>query len=119
MALLVSVRFVARFAACFEERLFIARIMRVKCGLCQQDFFRILLLNFEDGAHCMRMSAPMRRKNRYETAVAVNITLPPLLHQKLQEIVHRRGFTGASAYVQERIRLDSGLALSNAAPEVR
>jgi hypothetical protein len=44
-------------------------------------------------------------------AVAVNITLPPVLHERLFEIVERQGFSGPSDYFQSRIRLDSGLGL--------
>lgn len=60
----------------------------------------------------MRMTVINRRKNRYETAVPVNLTLPPLLHKKLQELVQLKGFTGPSDYFRERIRMDCGLTLA-------
>lgn len=59
----------------------------------------------------MRMNSKNSRKYRHETAVPVNITLPPLLHQKLFEMIRARGFSGPSDYIQNRIRLDSGLGL--------
>jgi len=59
----------------------------------------------------MRMRVRSRRKYNHETAVAVNVTLPPLLHQKMVELVRDRGFSGPSDYFQSRIRLDAGLGL--------
>ena len=61
----------------------------------------------------MRMKTGAKRKNRYETSVPVNITLPPLLHEKLSELVKAKGFSGPSDYVQARIRLDAGLTLQD------
>jgi hypothetical protein len=61
----------------------------------------------------MRMRTPRGRKYRHETAVAVNITLPPVLHTKLGKIVRQFGYTGPSDYFQSRIRLDAGLNLKH------
>lgn len=57
----------------------------------------------------MRMNVKARRKYRHEVAVPVNVTLPPLLHQKLSEVVAQLGFSGPSDYSQSRIRHDAGL----------
>ena len=60
----------------------------------------------------MRMSSRLRRKYSHQAAVPVNVTLPPLLHTKLYEVITRLGFSGPSDYFQARIRADAGLQLA-------
>jgi hypothetical protein len=61
----------------------------------------------------MRMTLVKRRKQRYKTAVTLNLTIPPSLHEKLVEIINRKAFSGPSDYFQARIRLDSNLTLTS------
>ena len=61
----------------------------------------------------MRMNSAKHRKTRHQTAIPVNITLPPVLHGKLLILVQSHGFTGPSDYFQARIRSDAGLDLAH------
>lgn len=63
-------------------------------------------------AYTLRMTTRKARKTRYETAVPLNVTLPPLLHREMLKIVAARGFKGPADYFQQRIRLDAGLNLT-------
>jgi hypothetical protein len=54
-------------------------------------------------------NARASRKRSYETAVPVNLTLPPKLHEALAELMKKHGFKGPSEYLAARIRLDAGL----------
>lgn len=58
------------------------------------------------------MKVLTRRKYRHETAVPLNITLPPRLHKEMIKIIDEKGFNGPSDYFQARIRLDGGLTLT-------
>lgn len=86
--------------------------MREQQSLCQALSVEISLANLKQSAHITRMKPVSRRKYRHQTAVPVNITLPPLLHQKMLELVSTRGFGGPSDLVQHFIRAASGLTLT-------
>lgn len=61
----------------------------------------------------MRVNVKHRAKTKRGRVVPINLTLPPLLYQKLDELVLRHGFSGPSDYFQARIRADAGLSLTN------
>ena len=61
----------------------------------------------------MRMSETRRRKFGKQGAVTINTTLPAALVPELEKIIVKFGFKGPADYLQNRIRMDAGLVLSN------
>ena len=58
----------------------------------------------------MRMKAN-RRKQRHQNAVPLNLTLPPLLHAKMFEIISAHGYRGPSEFLGDCIRANAGLVI--------
>lgn len=65
----------------------------------------------------IRSISPGRRRLRTSASVAVNITLPPLLYEKMLEVIQVHGFGGPSDYFQSCVRAHAGLGLSPNAPK--
>lgn len=52
---------------------------------------------------------PISRKAEYKKAVRLNITLPPVLDGRKNELLLKFGISDFSSYVQARMRKDLGL----------
>ena len=61
----------------------------------------------------MRMKRNSSRKFGQNNAVALNVTLPPMLVQGLEKIIVKFGFKGPSDYFQATIRQTAGMTLPN------
>jgi Arc/MetJ-type ribon-helix-helix transcriptional regulator len=58
------------------------------------------------------MKNKTKRKQSYEQALPVNITLPPILHAEIENVCRKYAFSSFSDYVRARIRKDVGMDLS-------
>jgi hypothetical protein len=52
---------------------------------------------------------PSVRKRAHETAIRINISLPPVLFDASQRLIKDGGYSGLSDYVQDRIRTDADM----------
>jgi metal-responsive CopG/Arc/MetJ family transcriptional regulator len=46
------------------------------------------------------------RKRAHEQAIRINISLPPMLYDEGHRLAKQFGFSGLSAYIQDKIRRD-------------
>ena len=60
-------------------------------------------------AKTMNATNPKRNKPAYCKSVRLNISLPPALDSRKNEVLVKFGFTDFSGYIQARLRKDLGL----------
>jgi len=59
-----------------------------------------------------RIMKPIRRKAEYNKSVRLNISLPPCLDARKNEVLQKFGFSDFSGYIQARLRKDLGIEFS-------
>ena len=71
------------------------------------------------GVHTPYVMTRSSRKREHQKVVRTTITLTPVLFDASQEIIRHRGYTGLSDLVQDVIRKQAGLGLTDEAQPAR